>query len=485
MEPETEPVVSEGRMRLTAVIVATALFMQNLDSTVITTALPAMARSFHAKPLHMSVALTSYLISLSVFIPASGWVADRFGTRHVFRGAIVIFTLSSVLCGLSPNLAVLVLARVVQGLGGAMMLPVGRLLLLRSVSRTQMVAAMSWLTMPALIGPILGPPLGGFIVSYFSWRWVFEINVPIGIAGVIAVSMFIPDVREPDRGGRLDLSGLVFSGFAMAALMATFETVGRNLVPLSWTICVFCAGSCSMLLYVRHARRVEHPVLDLSLFAIPTFASSVLAGSLFRIAVGAMPFLLPLMLQLTFGYSPMQSGFVTFSASAGALFMKPAIKFVLARFGFRDVLTWNGFIAASMMGAYATFQPSWPSLVMNVIIFITGFFRSLQFTAFNTLAYGEIPRARMSAATTLYTTMQQLSLTLGIVTGASILELSTMLGHHATALRVDYAIAFIGVSAIAMIAVPLTARLHPDAGESISGHHHDHHHHHHHDTHHH
>jgi EmrB/QacA subfamily drug resistance transporter len=477
MEPENEPAVSEGRMRLTAVIVATALFMQNLDSTVITTALPAMARSFHEVPLHMSVALTSYLISLSVFIPASGWVADHFGARQVFRAAIIIFTLASVLCGVAPNLAVLVVARIIQGVGGAMMLPVGRLVLLRSVSRSQMVAAMSWLTMPALIGPILGPPLGGFIVSYFSWRWVFDINLPIGVIGVIAVTLFIPDMREPDRGGRLDLSGLVLSGLAMAGFMAGLETVGRGLVPLSWSLLAFAAAGISALLYVLHARRTDHPALDLSLLCIPTFASSVIAGSLFRIAVGAMPFLLPLMLQLSFGYTPLQSGLVTFSASAGALFMKPATKFMLARFGFRNVLTWNGVLTAGMMGAYASFQPEWPSMVMNGVIFVTGFFRSLQFTAFNSLAYGEIPRARMSAATTLYTTMQQLSLTLGIVSGAGVLELSAMFMHHHPAMHIDYAIAFIAVSAVALLAVPLTAQLPRDAGESVSGHHHHHHHH--------
>jgi MFS family permease len=236
MDTEIEPVTSDARMRLTAIIVAVALFMQNVDSTVIATALPAMARSFGAQPLHMSVTLTSYLISLAVFIPASGWVADHFGPRDVFRAAIVIFTIGSVLCGLAPNLAVMVGARIVQGAGGAMMLPVGRLLLLRSVSRAQMVAAMSWLTMPALIGPILGPPLGGLIVTYTSWRWVFGINVPIGIIGAIAVTLFITDIRDPDRGGKLDWLGMILTGFAMAALMAGFETIGRGLVPLSWTI---------------------------------------------------------------------------------------------------------------------------------------------------------------------------------------------------------------------------------------------------------
>ena len=249
---DIEPEISDGRMRLTAIIVATALFMQNVDSTVIATGLPAMAKSFHADPLHMSVTLTSYLISLSVFIPASGWVADHFGSRRVFCAAIIIFTVASVLCGLAPSLWFMVAARILQGLGGAMMVPVGRLVLLRSVSKRQMIAAMSWLTVPALIGPIMGPPLGGFIVTYFSWRLIFDINVPIGIAGAIAVIRYISDLREPDRGGKLDTLGLVFSGLAMAALMAGFETIGRNLVPLSWVLGAFALGLGAVLAYAWH-----------------------------------------------------------------------------------------------------------------------------------------------------------------------------------------------------------------------------------------
>ncbi len=469
-ESEAEPVISVGRMRLMAVIIATALFMQNLDSTVIATALPAMARSFRAPPLHMSVALTSYLISLSVFIPASGWVADHFGARQVFRLAIVIFTIASVACGMAPGLGFLVLARVVQGLGGAMMLPVGRLVLLRSVSRAQMVAAMSWLTMPALIGPILGPPLGGFIVTYFSWRWVFDINVPIGIIGVIAVSLFIPDSREAERGGKLDIWGLILTGFAMAAMMVGFETAGRNLVPLSWTFGALAAGVGAVGVYMVHMRRHPHPVLDFTLLRIPTFASSVVAGSLFRIAVGALPFLLPLMLQLGFGKSPMQSGLITFASAAGALAMKPAAQPLLRRFGFRTVLMLNGFIAALFIMVCASFQPDWPPLVLDAILLMGGFFRSLQFTAFNTIAYGDVPRAQMSAATSLYSTIQQLTLTLGIVVGATTLEVSARLHHHAVAMQSDYAMGFIVVGLFSLMAVPFCARLHPTAGEALSGH---------------
>jgi EmrB/QacA subfamily drug resistance transporter len=468
---DIEPVISNSRMRLTAVIVATALFMQNLDSTVIATALPAMAKTYHADPLHMSIALTSYLISLSVFIPASGWVADHFGAKNVFRVAILIFTVASVFCGLAPSLPILIAARVLQGLGGAMMLPVGRLVLLRSVSRAQMVSAMSWLTMPALIGPIMGPPLGGFIVTYFSWRWVFEINVPIGIAGIVAVSIFITDVREAGGGGKLDLLGLVLTGFAMAALMAGFETLGREIVPLSWTLIALAAGAAASFAYILHAKRNANPILDFSLMRIATFSSSVIAGSLFRVAVGAVPFLLPLMLQLGFGETPMQSGLVTFASAAGALAMKPAAQPVLHRFGFRAVLVVNGILSAAFIMVCALFQPYWPALVMDIILLIGGFFRSLQFTAFNAIAYGDIARNKMSAATTLYSTIQQLTLTMGIVIGAATLEISARLHHHATALRSDYAMGFWVVGGVALLAIPFCARLRSDAGEALSGHH--------------
>jgi EmrB/QacA subfamily drug resistance transporter len=466
-----EPVISDRRMRLMAIIVASALFMQNVDSTVIATALPAMAKSFHADPLHMSVALTSYLISLAVFIPASGWVADHFGSKSVFRAAIVIFTVGSVLCGIAPSLPVLVASRIIQGLGGAMMLPVGRLVLLRSVSRSQMVSAMAWLTVPALIGPIMGPPLGGFIVTYFSWRWVFDINVPIGMIGAVAVSLYITDVRAEDRGGRFDAIGLLLTGFAMAAFMAGFETIGRNLVPLSWTLAALAAGFAAGGAYLLHAQRHPHPILDFSLLRIPTFANSMIAGSLFRIAVGAVPFLLPLMLQLSFGKSPMQSGLITFASAAGAILMKPAAQPLLRRFGFRAVLIVNGVLAAAMIAICAAFQPNWSSELLDVILFAGGFFRSLQFTAFNTIAYGDIERSRMSAATTLYTTLQQLTLTLGIVIGAATLEISARLTEHATATQADYALAFLVVGGIAMLAVPLCAALQADAGAELSGHH--------------
>ena len=314
---------TSGRTRLTAVIVACAMFMQNLDSTVIATALPTMAKAFGADPVHMNVALTSYLLSLAVFIPASGWIADRYGARTVFRAAIAVFTLGSILCGRADSLAFLVGARILQGIGGAMMVPVGRLVLLRTAAKTELVAAMAWLTVPALLGPVLGPPVGGFIVTYFSWRWIFDINVPIGILGIVLVSLFFEDVREPPRG-RFDGIGLLLCAIALSGLMFGLETAGRGVVPPSITEAMIGIGLVAVVGYLLHARNHPAPLLDLSLMRLPCFGVALSAMMLFRTGIGAIPFLLPLMLQVGFGNSAVESGLITFASSAGALVMKPA-----------------------------------------------------------------------------------------------------------------------------------------------------------------
>ncbi len=459
---------TSSRTRLTALIVATALFMQNLDSTVISTALPRMARAFGADPLHMNVALTSYLLSLAVFIPASGWMADRYGTRTVFRAAIAVFTIGSILCGYADSLAFLVCARILQGVGGAMMVPVGRLVLLRSVAKSELVAAMSWLTVPALVGPVVGPPLGGFIVTYFSWRWIFYINVPVGVLGILLVTLFVEDVREPDAG-RLDIGGLVLSGAALSGLMFGFETIGRGLVPLWMCVAMLAIGAACCALYAWHAKRHPRPLIDFSLMRIPTFGLTIYSALFFRVGIGAIPYLLPLMLQLGFGLSPAQSGMITFASSAGALVMKPVTQWALRWFGFRNVLWWNGLISAVLLMAVGGFRPSWPEAAIYVVLLGGGFFRSLQFTAFNTIAYAEIPRERMSAATSLYSTQQQLAQTLGISVGAAALLIATTASSHDLPSLADYSWSFLFVGLLTLIAAPLSLRLARDAGAEMSG----------------
>jgi EmrB/QacA subfamily drug resistance transporter len=455
-------------MRLTASIVACALLMQNLDSTVVATALPTMAQAFGADPVRMNLALTSYLLSLAVFIPASGWMADRFGSRTVFRAAIVVFTLGSVLCGAAESLAFLVGARILQGLGGAMMVPVGRLVLLRSVEKSEIVAAMAWLTMPALIGPVVGPPVGGFIVTYWSWRWIFDINVPIGVAGVILASLFIPEVHEP-KPGQFDGWGLALSGLALAGLMFGFEVAGRGVVQVPVSAALLGGGAVCALGYWLHARRHPRPMLDLSLLRIPTFGISVLAGSLFRIGVGSIPFLLPMMLQLGFGQSAAESGMITFASSAGALIMKPATQWALRWAGFRTTLVWNAVISVASLALCAAFRPTWPAAAIYAVLLLGGFVRSLQFTAYNALAYADIPRERMSAATSLYSMLQQLCMTLGIVVGAAALEAARALSDHAVPTLADFSIGFLFVAFVALLAAPASVLMPQEAGAELSG----------------
>lgn len=455
-------------MRLTALIVACALLMQNLDSTVVATALPVMAKAFGADPVHMNVALTSYLLSLAVFIPASGWIADRYGTRSVFRAAIIVFTIGSVLCGRADSLPFLVGARILQGMGGAMMLPVGRLLLLRSVQKSEIVSAMAWLTMPALIGPVIGPPVGGFIVTWWSWRWIFDINVPIGMLGVVLVTLFIPEVHE-QRPGRFDGWGLALSGFCLAGMMFGLEIAGRGIVAPVVSASVIGAGVLAGVGYWRHARRHPQPVLDLTLLRVPSFRVSVMSGSLFRIGIGAIPFLLPMMLQLGFGESAAQSGLVTFASSAGALIMKPATQWALRHSGFRTTLFWNGILSALLLAICAAFRPGWPAAALYAALLLGGFFRSLQFTAYNALAYADIPRERMSAATSLYSTMQQLSLTLGISVGAAVLEIAIDLGGHSGPTPIDFSAGFLVVAFISLLAAPASLLMAREAGSELSG----------------
>ncbi len=401
------------------------MFMQNLDSTIIATALPVIARSLNESPLQLNVAITCYLLSLAVFIPISGWTADRYGARHVFSAAIVVFTIGSIACGLSQSLWMLVIARIVQGMGGAMMVPVGRLVLLRTVPRSELVRAMSFVSVPALIGPILGPPLGGLIVTYASWRWIFFLNIPIGVVGVLLINLVIKNIEE-GAPRPFDLSGFVLTGIGLASLAFGFETLGRGAMPMWLSIALLACGCVCVFFYVRHAARVDHPIIDFALLRIPTYAAATLGGFMFRIGTGALPFVLPLMLQVGFGLSPLKSGLLTFAQAAGAMTMKTSVTTVLRWFGFRNVLVGNAAVGASFIFAYAFFQPSTPHVVIFILLLAGGFFRSLQMTSINTLSYaGTIAFGPMlSRATSLTSMCQQLSQSVGVGTGAMILFIS-------------------------------------------------------------
>ena len=455
--------------RTVALIIASAMFMEQLDGTILATALPAMAQSFDVSPLHMSVALTSYMLSLAVFIPASGAIADRFGSRNIFRAAIALFTLGSVLCGISGNLPLLVLSRLLQGMGGAMMVPVGRLVLLRSVPKSELVSAMSWLLVPALIGPVVGPPLGGFIVTWVSWRWIFYINVPIGIAGMWLATKFIPDIRIAEKV-RFDGVGFLLSGASLSCLVFGLEMASRGGTSLAVSTGLIIAGLVVGAVYVWHSRRVANPILDLSLMRFTTFRLSVIAGSLTRITAGAVPFLLPLMMQLGFGMTAAHSGVVTFVSALGAMLMKATAAPVLRIWGFRATLVWNGVLSMVCIALCAAFRPEWPLAAIYTVLLFSGFFQSLQFSAFNTVAYADVPSERFSSATSFYTTFQQLMLSLGICVAAAALHASVTWHGREHAQLPDFSVAFLVVTIVSLIAAPVCLLLPKNAGAEMSGH---------------
>ena len=457
------------RAVLIPLIVACALFMENMDSTVITTSLPAIATDIGESPLALKLALTSYLVSLAVFIPISGWVADRYGSRTVFATAIVVFMGGSLLCAGSSSLEAFVVSRFLQGIGGAMMVPVGRLVLMRAVPKRDYVAALNYLTVPALLGPVIGPALGGAITLYFHWRWIFLINVPISILGLFLVLRHIPDIREanvPD----FDRSGFALSGIGLSVLMLGASALGGHLLSVPVALACVVTGSLALIAYARHARRVPHPVIDLRLIRLPTFCNGVVVGGLFRVGLGATPFLLPLLLQIGFGLNPLQSGVLTCATAVGAMFMKTVTVFILRRWGFRTVLSVNGVAASAIIVAFGLFSATTPHLAIASVLLLSGCLRSLQFTALNAIAFSDIAPEHMSQAASISSMAQRLSQSVGIAVGAYLLQISSTIQGHATIVAADFWPAFVGLGLISVVAPLLHLRLPPDAGVEVSGH---------------
>ena len=454
--------------RLIPLIVATALFMENMDSTVIATSLPAIAADIGTSPLTLKLAITSYLLSLAVFIPASGWTADRFGARLVFSLAVAVFMIGSIGCALSSSVSHFVIARILQGFGGAMMTPVGRLVLLRSIDKSALVNAMAWVTVPALVGPVIGPPLGGFITTYFSWHWIFLINIPIGVLGIFMALRYIDPIRS-ENPERFDLYGLVLAGMGLGGIAFGLSVAGLNLLPWTVVVALVAVGSISMTLYVIHARRTGSPVLDFSLLRLPTLRASIIGGFLFRLGIGALPFLLPLLMQVGFGLSPFQSGLVTFSSAVGAMGMKTLAARIIRTFGFRNIMVINAIVSSMFLAASALFTASTPLLLIMIILVVGGFFRSLQFTAINTVAYAEVEPAQMSRATTLVSVYQQLAISSGLAVGAFSVEATMMVRHVGELTAAEFPPAFIVVAIISAVSAYFFWQMPDDAGHEISG----------------
>ncbi|CAN5144778.1 MFS transporter [soil metagenome] len=454
--------------RIIPLVVASALFMENMDSTIIATSMPAIAIDLHEDPVILKLAFTTYLLSLMVFIPVSGWCADRFGGRNIFRVAIATFVFGSVLCGFAHSLEGLIFARAVQGLGGAMMVPVGRLIILRTVPKSELVSALALLTVPALIGPLIGPLIGGFITTFFHWRWIFWINIPVGLVGLALATQFMPDIRE-EPPGPLDFTGFFLSAAGLSMTVFGTTVLGRDVLPGLAAPAMIAAGVVFIGLYVRHARRVSNPILDLKLLRLPTFRSAVSGGTVFRMGIGAIPFLMPLMLQLGFGLTPFQSGSLTFAAAAGAMTMKLTARRILMWFGFRNVLIFNALVSAVFLAAQGLFTAETSHLVILVVLLIGGFFRSLQFTSLNAIAYSNIEKRDLGRATSFYSVAQQLSLAAGVACAAFALEGSQYF-RGATALApADFSVAFFVVAAVSALSVFSYLRLSPDAGAEVSG----------------
>jgi EmrB/QacA subfamily drug resistance transporter len=446
-------------------VVASALFLQQTDATALATSLPAISAAFGETPVRVHLALTAYMFSLAAFIPVSGWVADRFGSRNVFRVAIAVFTLSSLACGFAGNLSMLVGARVVQGIGGAMMVPVGRLILLRSVEKKDLVGALAAMSIPALLGPILGPLVGGFFTSYASWRWIFWVNLPVGIVGIVLATVFIKDAEEPERR-RFDLVGVLLVSLGLSSLLFGIDAAATSSAADFFALACLLLGALGLVLYVGHARRSAEPVIDLSLLAMPTLRTSLVAGFVFRIGSGAMPFLLPLLFQTQFGYSAMQSGATTFVTAVGALGIRTLSTRIYRRVEFRALLMVNAVIAAGLMAACALFRPTTWYVVIVLTLFLGGVFRSLELVGVNALNFAELSFAQMSHGTTLSAMAQRLSQSIGVATAAFILHVTTTpSGLPPEALMIAFTI----VGAIAASSAFFFAGLSSDAGAELAG----------------
>jgi EmrB/QacA subfamily drug resistance transporter len=454
-----------------AFLVAGAFFMENLDGTVIATALPQMARSFRVSAVDLNIGMTAYMLTLAVFIPISGWVADRLGARVVFSTAISVFTFSSILCGLSNGLWEFTAARILQGIGGSMMVPVGRLVVLRVTEKKDLLRSMAYITWPGLVAPILGPPLGGFITTYSSWRWIFFLNVPLGLIAFVLAIWWIKN----ERGEVLrpfDWLGFALAGTACTTFMYSLELLGRRDAGWTGVASFFGFSLFTGWLALRHMRHSQHPLIDFGCLKVKTFQITIYGGSLFRIAINASPFLLPLMFQIPFGMTAFQSGLLLLAMFAGNLSMKGASIWVVRRYGFRKVLTVNGVISALLVLGCGLPTPRTATVVIAALLFLHGLSRSMQFTALVSLGFADIPKPLMSSATSFSSVMIQMAMGMGVAIGAVALRAAAFLSGHRgpTPTLMDFHIAFALIAVIALVAVVDTFTLDPHAGAEVSGH---------------
>jgi EmrB/QacA subfamily drug resistance transporter len=451
--------------RIVPLILAVSLFMENMDATVIATSLAAIAADIGSDPIALKLALTSYMVALAIFIPVSSWMADRFGSRNVFRAAIVVFMLGSVACAISGSLLEFVGARFLQGMGGAMMSPIARLFLVRSMPRHQLVDAMAWLTIPAMIGPIVGPPFGGFITTYFSWHWIFLINVPIGIIGIILVGIFLPETQR-NAPRAIDFPGFFLAATTFSGWVFGLSVLTLPALPWGYGVAAIVAGTVAGWLYVGHARRTEHPLLDLKLFRHPLFRSAVVTGSLFRVGMGAVPFLFPLMLQLSFGYTPFESGMITFTTAVSALGAKFVAEPMFKRWGFPLTLAGAALGSALCVVFLGIYTPETPLALLITVLLISGFAQSTFWTGSNVFTFADIEDKDAGGANAISQVMVQLSFAIGVAVGGAALEASHHIRGGALDLT-DFHIAFFAVSSLVFVSAAMLWRLPRQAGSNL------------------
>ncbi|MEA1673704.1 MFS transporter [Nitrospirillum sp. BR 11163] len=463
--------VSARHSRAVTYLVAGAFFMELLDGTVIATAMPQMARSFGVAPVDMNIGMTAYLLALAVFIPISGWVADRLGPRTVFGGAIALFTLSSALCGFSSGLWSFTAARTLQGLGGAAMVPVGRLIVLRVTEKRDLMRAIGTIVWPGLVAPVLGPPLGGFLVTYASWPWIFFLNLPLGLAALAMTAAWVPNER-PTAMRPLDATGFLLSGAALVALVYGLDTAGQGAQSSGQAIGGIALGLVLSALTIRHCRRHPTPLFKLDALRLPTYAIAVWGGSVQRVAIGTVPFLTPLLFQTALGLDAFQSGTLVLCIFAGNLAMKTVTSQVLRRFGFRRVLLVNGVLMSVSLAACGLFTPATPKALVGLVLFLGGLFRSMQFTSLSTIQFADVPKEEVSAANTLAAMLGQLTSGLGVVVGALALNLGAVLRGHPQGQPdlADFHNAFFIMGMVVLLSLYDAWKLTPDAAQNVSGH---------------
>jgi EmrB/QacA subfamily drug resistance transporter len=456
--------------RLLPWLVAIAVFMESLDTTILNTAVPAIAEALRVAPLSMKAVLSSYTLSLAVFIPVSGWMADRYGTRRVFSSAIAIFTVGSVLCGISNSIHMLVICRILQGCGGAMMVPVGRLTMVRTFAKSELIRAMSFVAVPALIGPMLGPVAGGLIVGFLNWRIIFFINLPIGLLGLYFIYRHLPDYRE--RTDQLDIIGLILFGSGVALLSYVLEVFGEHSLGGREVLGLLALSIVLLLGYGRHAAATPHPLLRLGLFRIRTFRAAVIGGFITRLGVGGMPFLLPLLYQVGLGYTPVQSGFLIMPQALAAMSLKMSMPFVLTRFGYRRVLIYNTVIIGVILVLFATIGPGTPVWLIVLQAFSFGFFSSLQYTSMNTLVYADVTESDTSMASTIASTVQQMSISFGVAVASLVAALFIPDRFHSDASQMIHGVhqAFIVLGGLTVLSTIVFRELKNNDGDSVSQH---------------